>query len=474
MWVLSNLSVKSNRMYLDRFSEPIKDLTVSGSILFAAVGKSGIGMIDMTNPLQPKSLGRYEVGGDATSIQVKGNVAYVATGENGVRIIDISQPPALVPRGFITNTARSTLVQVQSKTAYVATDDPMATDTPRGALQIYDLSIPSAPVRLGSFSASGKVIALQVVDNTVYLADLVDGLQLIDVSTPNNPKALGNWKVSGCKGFSLVGQIAYLLLEDNEVVMVDTNASGVINQKCRFRIDDYVVGLGFIVPFVANSINAVGDHLYMVGDSGLEVLRLSENEPQRLTIDTPPTVELGTLTLKINASSSSGSPLQVKVRSGPAELEGEQLVLKDLGTVVLQFSQAGDLRYAPITEDRTLLITSSKQPQTISWVVPDAAKTLLPNRPYPVQAISSSGLPVTVRVMSGPAYFTQGSLFVNGAGSISLMAEHRVIRGQGFEKELFEEELFDLPSPQTFRSAERWIFGYATGFRVVLSTVPIR
>jgi formylglycine-generating enzyme required for sulfatase activity len=50
----------------------------------------------------------------------------------------------------------------------------------------------------------------------------------------------------------------------------------------------------------------------------------------------------------------------------------------------------------------------------------------------------------------------------------------RVIRGQGFEKELFEEELFDLPSPQTFRSAERWIFGYATGFRVVLSTVPIR
>jgi formylglycine-generating enzyme required for sulfatase activity len=50
----------------------------------------------------------------------------------------------------------------------------------------------------------------------------------------------------------------------------------------------------------------------------------------------------------------------------------------------------------------------------------------------------------------------------------------RVIRGQGLEGELFEEELFGLPSPQTFRSAERWIFGYATGFRVVLSTVPIR
>ena len=422
MWDLSNLSVQSNRMYLDHFSEPIKDLTVSGSILFAAVGKSGIGMIDMTNPSKPKSLGRYEVGGDATSIQVKGDVAYVATGENGVRIIDVSQPPALVPRGLITNAARSTLIQVQSKTAYVATDDPMATDTPRGALQIYDLSIPSAPVRLGSFPASGQVIALQVVDNTVYLVDLVDGLQLIDVSTPSNPKALGNWKVSGCKGFSLVGRTAYLLLKDNEVVMVDTNASGVINQKCRFRVDDYV-GFGFIFPFDAKSINAVGDHLYMVGDSGLEVLRLSENEPQRLTIDTPPTVELGTLTLKINASSSSGLPLQMKVKSGPAELEGEQLLLKDIGTVVLQFSQAGDLRYAPITEDRTLLITSSKQPQTISWVAPDAAKTLLPNRPYPVQAVSSSGLPVTVRVMSGPAYFTQGSLFVNGAGSISLMAE---------------------------------------------------
>ena len=417
-----DLSAKSKYSTVARYRESVNDITVSGNIVFSAIGKLGIAAVDVSNPLQPKSLGEYGVGGDAVCIQVERDLAYVGLRDNGIRIIDVSKPNAPSLKGLITNGVRSVKLQIDGKLAYVAVGLTNASGELQGGLQIYDVSISSAPVQLGFISTKGPVTELKVIDNKAYLVDLADGLQVIDVSNPLSPIAVGSWKMSGCQDVAIVGGVACLACGDAGLFMLDVSNLDQIKLKTRMQWTEYWVFQEWTL-FQVNAVKIAGNRLYINNTRQTAVIQLSENEPQRLNIALPSSVELGVSTLKPNVGSSSGLPVKVTVKSGPAVMDGDLLVLTDLGSVILQFSQAGDLKYAPISEERTLLISTSKQKQTISWVIPDPTAILLPLRPYPLQAVSSSGLPVTFWVKSGPAYIANGSLFVTGSGSISVMAE---------------------------------------------------
>ena len=115
-----NLSAKDTQ--IASYYESVNDVTVSGNIVFVAIGKLGIAAVDVSNPLQPKSLGEYGVGGDAVCIQVERNLAYVGLRDNGIRIIDVSKPYAPSLKGGITNGVRSVKLQIDGKLAYVCTD----------------------------------------------------------------------------------------------------------------------------------------------------------------------------------------------------------------------------------------------------------------------------------------------------------------------------------------------------------------
>ena len=425
VWEVVDITAKSTNSIIAPYQvyrESINDVTVSGNIVFVAIGKLGIAAVDVSNPLQPKSLGEYGVGGDAVCIQVERNLAYVGLRDNGIRIIDVSKPYAPSLKGGITNGVRSEKLQIDGKLAYVAVGLTNASGELGGGLQIYDVSIPSAPVQLGFISTKGPVTALKVIDNKAYLVDLVDGLQVIDVSNPLSPTAVGSWKMSGCQDVAIVGGIAYLACGDAGLFMVDISNLDEIKLQTRMQLMEDLVFQEWTL-FQVNAVKIVGNRIYINNTRQTAVIQLSESEPQRLNIALPSSVELGVSTLKPNVVSSSGLPVKVTVKSGPAVMDGDLLVLTDLGSVVLQFSQVGDLKYAPISEERTLLINSSKKKQTIFWKSPNEATTLFPVSPYPIGALSSSGLPVTIRVMSGPAYLADGSMFVSGAGVISVIAE---------------------------------------------------
>ena len=425
VWEVVDITAKSTNSIIAPYQvyrESVNDVTVSGNIVFVAIGKLGIAAVDVSNPLQPKSLGEYGVGGDAVCIQVERNLAYVGLRDNGIRIIDVSKPYAPSLKGGITNGVRSVKLQIDGKLAYVAVGLTNASGELGGGLQIYDVSDPSALVQLGFISTKGPVTALKVIDNKAYLVDLVDGLQVIDVSNPLSPTAVGSWKMSGCQDVAIVGRIAYLACGDAGLFMVDVSNLDEIKLQTRMQLMEYLVFQEWTL-FQVNAVKIVGNRIYINNTRQTAVIQLSESEPQRLNIALPSSVELGVSTLKPNVVSSSGLPVKVTVKSGPAVMDGDLLVLTDLGSVVLQFSQAGDLKYAPISEERTLLINSSKKKQTIFWKSPNEATTLFPVSPYPIGALSSSGLPVTIRIMSGPAYLADGSMFVNGAGVISVITE---------------------------------------------------
>ena len=122
-------------------------------------------------------------------------------------------------------------------------------------------------------------------------------------------------------------------------------------------------------------------------------------------------------------ASSSGLPVTLSVLSGPATVSGNTVTLTGGGTVILAADQAGNENYSAASEVTTTLTVKTAS-QTISPFGTLAAQTYAPNLVLPITApASSSGLPVTLTVLSGPGSITaNNNLMVTGSGSVVLAA----------------------------------------------------
>ena len=108
--------------------------------------------------------------------------------------------------------------------------------------------------------------------------------------------------------------------------------------------------------------------------------------------------------LRLQASSSSGLPLEFEVLEGPAVVNGDTLSFTGLGRVVIQANQSGDLTYAPAI------------PVTQSFYVADEVQHIffepvanqLTNSSVDLNLYTTSGLFPLVEIISGPDDATTG------------------------------------------------------------------
>jgi formylglycine-generating enzyme required for sulfatase activity len=406
------------------FDNSVEDLKVVNNIAYAAIGERGIRIVDLSRPQGLELLTEYRLAGKATRMTLNRNLACVVMGDKGVQIIDVGNPTAPILKGALTNGGRALLVEIEGNRAYVATSLSTTNSPFQGGVQIYDITNVAVPVHLGSYPITGSPTAMRVDGLRVFLADSKEGLQIIDASNPQTPIVMSRRKVGNCTDIEVVGGYAYFACGPEGVFLLDLKEIDTFKFGQNFKLTEKLFWPGGWFPSQSKvyDIAIAGNQLLLGSDRTFSVVRLSGSSRQQLTIDLPTSVELGSSVLGFRAVSSSGLPVSVKVKSGPAIIDGNHLVLKDLGTVFLEFSQTGDPTYAPVSEERTLEVTTKKQLQDISWRGPTVTN-LYPRRPYPLQAVSSSGLPVSFRVESGPAYLREGSLYVTGSGSIAVLAE---------------------------------------------------
>ena len=141
---------------------------------------------------------------------------------------------------------------------------------------------------------------------------------------------------------------------------------------------------------------------------------------------TPQTIAWGTLPAlrfadsgPLTVSASSGLPVSVSVVNGPATLTGGVLAATGAGTVTLRAVQAGNDQFAPVSEERTLVIGPAVQ--TLTW--PTLAAKTFGDVAFGVIVTAHSGLPVTLSVASGKATVSGTNVTLNGAGAVTLRAE---------------------------------------------------
>jgi hypothetical protein len=156
-----------------------------------------------------------------------------------------------------------------------------------------------------------------------------------------------------------------------------------------------------------NTLNGVTQNRFAILNGGDFESRDGLLTPQTITFVAPadrtfnPAANSFTITAP---TSSSGLPVTVAVTSGP---------------VTLTASQAGNATFAPASLSRTFIV--AKANQTITFTAPTNRGSTSP--PFTVTATASSGLPVSFRVVSGPASVIGNTVTLDGTlGTVTLEA----------------------------------------------------
>ena len=142
-----------------------------------------------------------------------------------------------------------------------------------------------------------------------------------------------------------------------------------------------------------------------------------DQAPQTITMQPiGGSVPFGSGPFSLSATASSGLPVTFAV-SGPAMVEGNTLNITGAGSVVVTASQVGDANYlgAP-SVSRSIEITRAAQTITFDPI----ANQVYGVEPISLSASSSADLPVSFRVISGPAEIVgNGSLLaIEGGGEV--------------------------------------------------------
>ena len=200
---------------------------------------------------------RTNVSGRDVYVDVARQLAFVAGGAQGLQIFDVSDPFKPFRVGGYNTAGEACAVYVFGNTAYVA-------DGTAG-FQIIDVTNAANPARLGGFDTAGAARDVYVSGATAYVADDDAGLQIFDVTDPANPSLLG--------GFDTAGQAngLYVDVANNLVYVADGDAG--------FQVIDVtdpanpVLAGGLNTTGTSRSVYVSGTTAYVADDdSGLQII----------------------------------------------------------------------------------------------------------------------------------------------------------------------------------------------------------
>jgi hypothetical protein len=121
--------------------------------------------------------------------------------------------------------------------------------------------------------------------------------------------------------------------------------------------------------------------------------------------------------ITLQATASSTLEVTFIVVAGKAELSGNQLRLTTAGSLSIKATQPGNENYEPAEAVQTVQVAKGKQTITLELPV-----ELVFGQTATVQARTSSGLPIKLEVLSGPAGLSGNQLTLHGTGELKLRA----------------------------------------------------
>jgi len=379
-----------------------------------------LSVVNVSNLASPQQVGQLNGIGNVKSMRLAPDSRYLYVGgwstDLGWKIIDIANSNAPV---IVCSTYLGVGVfgfDFAGTTAYLATGN--------GVLA-YDVSNPSNPQLLRSYSTPSIATAITVSGNTLYVSDGDGGLTILQLADLNAPQTIITSPSSSPVWTNTTGTLDLggsandnLGLVHGSIARVtwanDRGGGGTATGTTNWSVTGLVLLPGTNVLTVS-TVDTSGNNSNAV----LTVIYQSPNQDQTIVFSTIPDHTFGDAPVVLTAAASSGLPVSFSVVSGAATLTNSILALIGAGSVTVQANQCGNGSFnaAPLTN---LTFNVAKAEQSITFaVLPDRQAD---SSPFMLSASSSSGLPVTFGIMSSAAVLETNLVTLLGGGMVTVSA----------------------------------------------------
>jgi hypothetical protein len=383
-----------------------RDVYVAGTFAYAAAWKSGLQVIDISDPKNPGIVGACDTPGSARGVYITGSYAYVSDGGSGLQVIDISDPanPSIVGACDTPGYAWRG-VYVTGTYAYVADGD--------SGLQVININDPSNPSIVGSCDTPGYAHGVYVTGSYAYVADGGTWLQAIEISDPSNPSIVGACDTPFyAYDVYITGPYAYVADGDSGLHVIEINNPENLGIVGACDTPGNAEGI-----YVSDTCAYVAD-----GDTGLQVIDIGNPENPGIvgSCDTPGNTESVYVTSTYAYIADEGSGLQV----------------------IEKFSPLPDIQYID-SNTLTATVPPGYRPGTYTLHVttPDGGHAVLPNafgvgiKMELPAGWSMISLPVSPEVATVTALFPEAVVvyrYQKGTGYVRVQAEENLEVGMGY------------------------------------------
>ena len=186
-------------------------MAVVGSKAAVADHMSGVDFIDTSNADKPAMLGSFYLEGYAREVAAFGSLTYAVDAPTGVYTLDMTQPGAPEPIHAQQNANAPGMI--------VRCSDPKTT-TPKlavlvgsGTVQVYDLTKPSAPVRVGALKTpSGRATRAALQGSHAFVADFREGLQVVIFEPEGAPRRRDLQTTAPARDVAVAGPYVFVVV----------------------------------------------------------------------------------------------------------------------------------------------------------------------------------------------------------------------------------------------------------------------
>jgi len=173
---------------------------VSGNVAVLAEGLTGIDIIDISNPIEPSLISKYEDESGGTSfydVAIKGNYVFCAT-SSGLEIVSISDinNPVLVRK---VNSGFSQIIEVSGNYAYLSVSGK--------DLVVIEITNPATASEKKTLNCAGLPLDIAIEGSYAYIAVGAPGFQKIDITTPTSPTIVDSQDTTNAKGVAISGSV---------------------------------------------------------------------------------------------------------------------------------------------------------------------------------------------------------------------------------------------------------------------------
>ncbi len=239
----------------------INDLSFDAQYAVSSLGFAGLLILNASDPKELVPINQFKFQThqsfpEALGVTIKGIYIYVANGQDGFRIVDISDPSNPKAIGKLETESRANEVFVEDNIAYV--------NVSGNGIYVIDVSDPNNPQFISKFNVpKGRIYSYHKEGNYVYTISMLsyedDGVDVFNLNNLKEPERVGYFYSTNGIGMGISSRNGYIFAafsyediwgpKDNGIYVIKNNLETAIEKKEAITVLNMELEQNYPNPF---------------------------------------------------------------------------------------------------------------------------------------------------------------------------------------------------------------------------------